>query len=176
MDEVFAMTGRPDSSEAAEYYFTYIHQVGAGDIRQLLAEQLCETLTLLDSIPQERALHRYAPGKWTISEAASHVNDAERVFAYRAFWFARKFDTPLPSFDQDVAAASSDANARTLKSHRDEFAAIRAASLELFRNLPDGAWMRRGTASGNPFSVRGLAYITAGHVAHHNRILRERYL
>ena len=176
MDQVFVMTERPDRSEAAEYYFTYIDQVGEGDIRQLLADQLRETLTLLDSIPQERALHRYAPEKWTISEAVSHVNDAERVFAYRAFWFARKFDTPLPSFDQDVAAASSDADARTLKSHRDEFAAIRAASLELFRNLPGEAWMRRGTASGNSFSVRGLAYITVGHVAHHSRILRERYL
>jgi hypothetical protein len=36
--------------------------------------------------------------------------------------------------------------------------------------------MRRGTASGNPFSVRALAFITAGHVAHHVRLLRERYL
>jgi hypothetical protein len=31
-------------------------------------------------------------------------------------------------------------------------------------------------ASGNPFTVRALAYIAAGHVAHHLRILREQYL
>ena len=28
MDQVFVMTERPDRSEAAEYYFTYIDQVG----------------------------------------------------------------------------------------------------------------------------------------------------
>jgi hypothetical protein len=33
-----------------------------------------------------------------------------------------------------------------------------------------------GTASGNPFTVGALAYITAGHVAHHNQLIRERYL
>ena len=37
-------------------------------------------------------------------------------------------------------------------------------------------WDRRGTASDNPVSVRGLAYITAGHVAHHIGLLKERYL
>jgi hypothetical protein len=31
-------------------------------------------------------------------------------------------------------------------------------------------------ASGKPVSVRALAFITAGHTAHHFRILRERYL
>jgi hypothetical protein len=32
-----------------------------------------------------------------------------------------------------------------------------------------------GVASGNPFTVRALAYIAAGHAFHHARILRERY-
>ena len=170
------MIERPDRTEAVDYYFTYIDQVGSGDIRDLLASQLTETLAILDGVPEERSLYRYAPGKWTIREAVSHVNDAERLFTFRALWFARAFDSPLPSFDQDVAVASAGADARSLKSHRDEFAAIRAASLALFRSLPDEAWMRRGVASGNPFTVRSLAFITAGHVAHHNRILRERYL
>jgi hypothetical protein len=45
-----------------------------------------------------------------------------------------------------------------------------------FANLPAEAWTRRGIASGNPFSVRALAYIAAGHTAHHMRLLREQYL
>jgi hypothetical protein len=45
-----------------------------------------------------------------------------------------------------------------------------------FQDLPADAWSRRGIASGNPFTVRALAYISAGHVAHHLKILRERYL
>jgi hypothetical protein len=46
----------------------------------------------------------------------------------------------------------------------------------MFRNMPDEAWSRKGVASGNPFTVRALAFIAAGHVTHHARILRERYL
>jgi hypothetical protein len=36
--------------------------------------------------------------------------------------------------------------------------------------------MKRGTASDASFTVRALAYITAGHVEHHAGIVRERYL
>ena len=53
---------------------------------------------------------------------------------------------------------------------------MRAATSALFNGLTDAAWLRRGTASGNSFTVRAMAYIAAGHVAHHARILRERYL
>jgi hypothetical protein len=35
--------------------------------------------------------------------------------------------------------------------------------------------MRAGVASGNRVSVRALAFIIAGHLAHHLKILRERY-
>jgi hypothetical protein len=170
------MTERPDQTEAAQYYFTYIDQIGAGDIRDILEAQLGDTLSLLQGISEEKSLHRYAPDKWTIRQAISHVNDCERLFTFRALWFARGFESPLPSFDQEVAVSTADADARSLKRHIDEFGAIRAATLQFFRNLPTNAWMRRGVASGNPFTVRALAYITAGHVAHHNRILRERYL
>jgi DinB superfamily len=170
------MTERPDRTEAAEYYFTYIDQVGVGDIRDILERQLGDTVALLEGISEEKSLHRYAPDKWTIRQAAGHVNDCERLFTFRALWFARGFDSPLPSFDQNIAVSTADADARTLQSHRDEFGAIRDATLHFFRNLPADAWMCRGVASGNPFTVRALAYITAGHVAHHNRILRERYL
>jgi hypothetical protein len=166
----------PDRSEAAEYYFTYINQVGAGDICGILDVQRGETLAFLRAISEERSLHRYAAGKWSMREVVSHVNDAERLFVARAFWFARGFETPLPSFDQNVAIVAAAADARPFKSHIDEFNAVRAATMTFFENLPADAWTRRGIASGCPFSVRALAYITAGHVAHHVRVLRERYL
>jgi DinB family protein len=167
---------RPDRTEAAEYYFTYINQVPDGDVRRILEAQAPETVALLRSISDERSLHRYGPGKWTIREVMSHVTDTERVFVFRALWFARGFDTPLPSFDQDVAVPASGANDRSWTSLVDEFAAVRAATLAFFGTLAPDAWLRRGTASGNPFTVRALAYITAGHVFHHTAILRARYL
>jgi hypothetical protein len=170
------MTTRPDHTEAAEYYFTYIDQVPAGDIRDILAKQSVEALALLQTVAEQDSLHRYAPDKWSMREAIGHVNDAERLFVSRAFWFARGFDSPLPSFDQNVAVQTSGAHARAWSSHLKEFETIRAATLSLFRDLPPEAWDRRGTASGNPFTVRALAYISAGHTAHHLKVLRERYI
>jgi hypothetical protein len=166
----------PERTEAADYYFTYIDKVGRGDICETLEAQMGETAAFLRGISDERSLHRYAPDKWSIRQVVGHLNDAERVFAFRAFWFARGFDSSLPSFDQDIAVTSAGSDARVWPSLIDEFQAVRAASMSLFNNLPAEAWMRRGTASGNPFTVRALAYIVAGHVAHHVGIVRERYL
>ncbi len=167
---------RPDRDEAAEYYFKYIDLVEGDDICEVLSRQRDEALALFRNIPEARAGYRYAPDKWSVSGVLAHVNDCERLFAFRAFWFARGFDLPLPSFDQMVAAAHDGADTRPLSSHVAEFDALRAATLQLFEHLPADAWNRRGTASGNPFSVRALAFIAAGHVIHHNNGLREHYL
>lgn len=169
------MLGIPARTEAAEYYFCYIDLVPAGDIREILAAQLPETLDLLGGISEQASLHRYAADKWSIREVVSHWNDTERVFVSRAFWFARGFDSPLPSFDQNVAIAAADADARSWRSHVEEFRAVRAATLAFFETLPEAAWQRQGIASGKPFTVRALAYLAAGHLAHHSKILRERY-
>jgi hypothetical protein len=165
----------PARDETSEYYHGYIDQAGAGDIVQLLESQPAALNNVLRTVSEERSRYRYAPGKWSIREVQSHINDAERVFAFRALWFARKFDSPLPSFDQDIAVVNADADARPWARHIEEFNAIRRSTLFLFQELPEEAWLRRGIASGNPFTVRALAYIIVGHVNHHLRVLRERY-
>jgi hypothetical protein len=167
---------RPDRNEAAPYYFTYIDQVGDGDICDLIDAQGIDTIAFLRGISEEQSRHRYAADKWTIREVVGHLNDTERLFVFRAFWFARGFDSPLPSFDQHVAVSASAADDVSWSRHVDEHRAVRAATSAFFRNLPADAWTRQGIASDNPFTVRALAYIAAGHVAHHVRILREKYL
>jgi len=164
----------PDRTEAAEYYFTYIDQVGEGDVVEILMQQGQDVRGLFSGISEDQSLHRYAPQKWTIREVLAHLNDTERLFVSRAFWFARGFDSPLPSFDQDVAIAASGANLRNWRSHVEEFHAVRSGTIAFFDNLPTAAWDRRGMASGNPFSVRALAYMCAGHVAHHVKLLEQR--
>ena len=170
------MIGLPERDEAAPYYFTYIDRISSDDIVGVLATQLEETLAFLLGISEEKSLHRYAPEKWTIRQVLNHVNDCERVFLFRAFWFARGFDSPLPSYDEKTCAGAARADDFSWASHVEEFRGIRLATLAFFRNLPDEAWMRSGVASGNSFTVRALAYIVAGHLAHHTAILQERYL
>src|SRR5687767_11704830 len=141
-----SVTAAPDRTEAAEYYFRYIDLVPPGDICDQLVAQGQETLALLRGIDAERSLSRYASGKWSIREVVNHLNDTERLFVFRAFWFARGFDSPLPSFDQNIAVSAAGAHARSWSSHVDEFRAVRAATLAFFQNLPADAWARRGVA------------------------------
>jgi hypothetical protein len=170
------MVGFPERTEAAAYYFTYIDRVPGADILATLQRQMDETLALMRGISSEKSLYRYAPDKWTIRQVLNHLNDTERLFVARAFWFARGFDSPMPSFDQNVAIAAAAADQIPWERHIEEFQAVRLSTLAFFRNLPADAWLRKGVASDNPFTVRALAYLTAGHVAHHNAILQERYL
>lgn len=170
------MSGLPERTEAGEYYYTYIDRIRSGDIVATLEAQANEAAGFLKAISEEKSLHRYAPGKWTVREVLNHVTDTERAFVFRALWFARGFDTALPGYDQDIAAAGARANDYSWASHIEDFRAVRAATLTFYRSLPEEAWLRRGIASGNPFTVRALAYIIAGHVDHHAAIVRERYL
>ncbi|HWW82390.1 MAG TPA: DinB family protein [Vicinamibacterales bacterium] len=170
------MIGRPGPSEAAPYYFTYIDRVIGEDALGVLASQLGETVTLCADVSEERSLYRYAEDKWSIRQVLNHVTDAERVFAFRALWFARGFETALPSYDQNVAVPSAEADRIAWSTHIEEFRRVRLASLALFQNMPSTAWMRSGIASDHPFTVRALAYIIAGHLVHHVALLRQRYL
>ncbi len=170
------MKGRPKPGEAAPYYFSFIDRIADDDIVSVLERQSEETDTLWSRISEEKSRHRYAPDKWTIRQVLNHLSDTERLFVFRAFWFARGFDSPLPSFDQHTAVGLAHADEIPWVRHVEEFRAVRLATIPFFRNLPSDAWVQRGTASGNPFTVRALAFLAAGHVAHHVAILRERYL
>jgi hypothetical protein len=170
------MEGRPEKSEAAAYYFTYIDQVGGENAEAVLTAQVEESIELLAGISEEQSLYRYAPDKWSIRQVLNHITDTERAFAFRALWFARGFDAPLPGYDQDTAAAGAEADRVAWLAHVEEFRRVRLSTISLFAHLPAEAWLRSGIASDNRFTVRAMAYIIAGHWAHHARILRERYL
>jgi len=174
--EKVSVVGRPERSEVAPYYFTYIDQVEGDDVLGALERQLEELPAFFSTISEEKSLHRYAADKWSIRQVLSHINDAERLFAFRALWFARGFETPLPSFDQNVAVAGAEADRIGWAAHVEEFRRVRSATISLFSNMPSSAWTRSGVASDNRFTVRALAFIAAGHLTHHVRILRERYI
>jgi hypothetical protein len=169
------MIGRPEAHESAPYYSVYIDQAPGDDPAALIESQLDEALSLFAGISEERSAYRYEPGKWSIKQLLNHITDTERAFAFRALWFARNFTSPLPGYDQDIAAAGAEADCVSWADHVDEFRAVRLSTISLFRNLPPDAWLRRGIASEKSFTVRSLAFIIPGHVAHHIRILRERY-
>ena len=159
------------------YYETYISKVPPkGDLLTVLEDQRRETQQLLAGLSDTKALHRYAPGKWSIKEVVGHLMDTERVFCYRALAFARGDANSLPGFDEKAWAPAGRFDARSLTDLAAESDAVRRATIALFGGLDGEALARRGTANNNPISVRALGWVIAGHERHHLAILRERYL
>jgi hypothetical protein len=167
---------RPAPDEYVPYFGGYIGEVPPGDVLEILERQMVETQDLLRSLPASRAMHRYAPGKWSIKEVVGHLSDTERIFTYRALCFSRGERAPLPGFAEDEYVAAAGFDTRSLADLARELETVRAATLTLFRGLSDELLLRRGTANAKPYTVRAIAFIIAGHERHHVRVLRERYL
>jgi len=170
------MLGRPEPNEAAPHFSGYINRVTSDDVVSVLENQLEETVAFLGGISEEQSLHRYEPGKWSMRQLLNHVNDGERIFLFRALWFARGFPNPLPGYDQDTGVDGAGADEISWAAQVEEFRSIRLATLAFFRNLSDDAWLRTGIANDSSATVRAIAFILAGHVAHHLEILKTRYL
>jgi hypothetical protein len=165
----------PSSAEYSPYFARYISLVPEERFPTVLGRQPDEYRALLGKLSVEKALYRYAPGKWTIRQVVGHVIDAERVFAYRALCIARGEVASLPSFDENAYADGAGHDTVELVALLDEFALVRAANIALFRHMDEAAWRRTGNVNQNAISVRGLAYIIVGHAQHHAGILEERY-
>lgn len=166
---------RPAGDEHSPYYGRYIGLVPDGDLLATLAAQPGLVREAAATVGEAGGNYAYAPGKWTVKEVLAHMIDAERIFAYRALRIARGDTTPLPGFDENAYAPESLAASRTVSGLAEEFGLVRQATLALLDSLTPEVAARRGTASDSPVSVRAIAWIIAGHAAHHLGILRERY-
>ncbi len=167
---------RPTAEECDAYYQRYIEQVPAGDVLQLLEQQMeatCELLAGLDAAQQQ---YRYGPGKWSVNEVVGHVLDTEWVLLNRILRIARGDQTPMPGMDPDDFAAGSNHHQRSIDGLLQELRHLRLAALALLRSFDETILNRVGTASGLGFTVRALIFIVAGHERHHVEVLRCKYL
>jgi hypothetical protein len=166
----------PRDDEFDPHFGTYVKAVAGDDAFAALLSQRESSPRFLAAIPETRAGFRYAPGKWSIREVIGHVADAERIFSYRLLRIARADETPLAGFDENAYVPAAGFERRSLADVAAELFAVRDATIALVRSLDEAAVSRIGTASGQPISARALAWIIAGHEAHHIRVLGERYL
>lgn len=158
------------------FYQGYVNQVESDELIQELIKNGNETLELFRSIHEKLGDHAYAEGKWTIKELIAHIIDAERVFAYRALRFSRNDQTELPGFDEQLWAPESNASNRKLFKLAEEFANVRASTIDLFGSFSEEMLQRSGKANGNSMTVEAIGFVTVGHEIHHRNILLERYL
>ncbi len=167
---------RPGPDEHDAYYARYVELVPDRPIVDTLERQFSETDTLLAEATPGDETFRYEPSKWSLRESVGHVVDTERMFTFRALSIARGDPAPLPGMDQNLWAGQSNADARTMDALRDEWRAVRHATVLFFCSLDEAAWERRGVASERPVSVRALAWIVAGHELWHRELYRDRYV
>ena len=166
---------RPAENDYPEYFRKYVSLVPEDDILAVLEPQVA----LIDRLPARvgaaKETFAYAPGKWSVREMLGHINDAERVFAYRALTFSRFNAISLPGFDEETWTPHGHFGGVPLRELADEFVALRRANLQMLRRLEEPQWQAGGQGDNKPITVRALAYVMAGHVRHHLGILRDRY-
>jgi hypothetical protein len=104
------------------------------------------------------------------------MTDTERIMAYRLMCTARGETVSLPGFDESQYVANASFNDQTFEQLLEHFSIVRESTLVLMKSLSDDAWLRKGLANNTDVTVRGIAYIIAGHALHHCRIIKERYL
>jgi hypothetical protein len=167
---------KPLATDYPEYFGKYINQVAEEDLTEAFKNQFPKLDIFLRSIDEEKAGYTYAPGKWTLKELLQHVIDGERIFNYRALCFARKETISLPSFDENVYAENSNANARTWKSLSNELINVRRSTEDLFKSFSEEMLHNKGTANNNSISVLSLGFIIIGHVTHHIKVVEEKYM
>ncbi|NHF60193.1 DinB family protein [Flavobacteriaceae bacterium TP-CH-4] len=170
------MTSELKFPEGNPFYRNYIDVVGEVELLDHLQRQLENFPKFIHSIPDEKLGYAYGKEKWTIAEALMHIIDSERVFQFRAFWFARGEQTPLPGFDQDVFAKGSDPSRRSKESLIEEYRIVRRSTISIFANLDRKTLERTGIASNLEWSVAALGFVICGHQRHHRNVIRERYL
>jgi hypothetical protein len=158
---------RPRPGEYADYHAGYIGRVPDGRWLERLEQQPAELRQRIGPLDDDAAALPRAPGKWSTLDLLTHINDAERVFAFRLLWVSRGDPNGLPGFEQDIWAGNVGGLRRTVGSLLDEFDAIRRSSLCLVQALPDEYADRRGLINGTSISVRTLAWLIPGHVQHH---------
>ena len=166
---------RPAETEYAPYYQSYVDQVSEEEILPVMRAQLDDLDLLLGKVAPERETYRYAEGKWSIREIAGHLIDGERVFGYRLLCIARGETQNLPGFDQNDYMLTAPYDGIQLEDLLSEFRLVRLANIAMLRSLDEESWNRTGTANDNQITVKALAFIMAGHVRHHMRVLGEKY-
>ena len=167
---------RAPQDEYNPFYAGYISLIPEKDIVHFIMDQHDRFKSYLVSLEESLLQHTYAEGKWTIAQVIGHVIDTERVMAYRAMCISRGEDTPLPGFDQDRYMTYSNFNQRDKASLIREFDSLRQATIEMICAMSIEQLNSIGNANGSECSVRAVISIIGGHLEHHFKMLKEKYI
>ena len=167
----------PKTDEYASFYSDYVQRASKhDDLHGALSQQIDELHSALDALTESQACFKPGPEEWSVKEVIGHLNDVERVFAYRLLRISRNDPTPLPGFEQNDYVREAGFDQYALSELMNEFEHLRRADIITIQHMSAEAINRLGTASGYSISARALIYMLVGHVDHHLASLHEKYL
>lgn len=167
---------RSDLKEKPFHYWDYIQLVEDLPLKAAMDKHLASVQNLNLPALKELSDRTYAPEKWTVKEILQHIVDWERIFSYRSMIYVREDENRTPGHDQNILAANSKANHRTLENIIDDFIIVRSSTISLFQTYDREDLMKPYHYYENQMSVLALGYSIVGHQMHHFNIIQERYL
>ncbi|MEY3314956.1 MAG: DinB family protein [Holophagaceae bacterium] len=166
----------PDPEKLSTYHRNYLQLLPPHvPLLTTLEVQRLELAHLSRTIHEKRGNFRYEKGKWSLFEVLVHIVDWERIMLFRIMSIARDLGHPLPSLDQDQVMVTSHADSRSLEALIEDWDASRRSTIYFLSSLNAFDLSRKAEVSSHVISANDLAYVNAGHVAHHKKILVERY-
>lgn len=167
---------RPKPQDSFEYFQYYIGLVKENDILSALKENQQRVLSVISSIPEEKANFIYAENKWTIKQVINHIIDTERIFCYRALRFSRGDDQLLLPYDENLYAKNAVLSNSSLALLAEEFDVVRKSSVLFYQQLTQKELNLCGQLQAGKTTVLALGFTICGHAEHHLKVLQERYL
>ena len=152
----------------------YIEQLQNADYRQLFVSQ--DNFALLETISEDKAKYRYAPGKWSMKQIIGHITDHERIMTYRVLRISRKDTTPLAGYDQELLVANSRFDALSWLDLLADFKNVRAATVSLMNTFSEEQFYLKGFVWKFEMTIEDFLKSTIGHELHHINIIKEKYL
>jgi hypothetical protein len=158
------------------YYNRYIDLVEDVELMAAFDNSVKEIAGLNVRVLKVIGNKTYAQGKWTIKQILQHVTDWERILTYRTLLIARDDKTVPAGHDQDLLAANSKADDRSMESILDELKIVRASTIQLFKGFDEEALLCTGICWQYEVSVLAMGFMLVGHQVHHLKIIRDQYL
>jgi hypothetical protein len=137
---------------------------------QILQTTPRKLAALLKGKNKKQLTTRPAPDKWSVTEVAAHLADAEVAIAWRYRQILSTNGVAIQGYDQNAWAATFNYARRDPKQSVESFAALRAANVALLKSVPRKLWENYGVHSerGNE-TVARVVSLVAGHDLNHLR-------
>ncbi len=172
---MFNVILKPKNLDSNHYFTSYIERVPENELLLALnTSQIAYSETIAKLSPKDGEF-RYQPNKWNVKQLLLHLNDTERILAYRALRLSRKDNTPLAGFDENHYATHDYNQGLEITDIHKEFLAIRNQTIALFKNMNPEVIEFKSITNNMPSSPLLLGWMIVGHQLHHLEVLRDRY-